>query len=405
MKNLFKKIFLTLSMLLCVTLAGTSCDAFFGDDGYLVTSVQVVDNEDGTQTMTIYFDDDSVEPITVTSPKGEDGIGIEGVTSSYDSETRRLTLTINYEDGTTQDVTFSPLNVVEITVENNQEDQITYVTFHYSDGQDQVCSIPYGRGIDDIVTEPIYQTYVDESGEIVEDTSVILGYRVTIVLNDGEGYDPETQTWTTPPTSYSFEIDTKGKQVSNINVETAEDGTYTFTFEYTDGSEPTIISGVEPPHATKWFTMSGAPTDSDAGEVGDLWFDYDDYSIYELTSISEEATEEGGTVTRYTWTRRGQLQSTYGTTACYVYFQKTDDEVWSDDRENATNQKYYRLIQGNRVPTAEIPLLEKAVNPQNYRFLGWFFGDDENNPNIGQFTNLTVVTGSMTLYPRFEAIA
>lgn len=78
-----------------------------------------------------------------------------------------------------------------------------------------------------------------------------------------------------------------------------------------------------------------------------------------------------------------------------VIFNFRDDEYTED--LNPGSKLLFKVKEGETIPLNQIPVPTK----DGFSFAGWFAGE-ENNPNVGQFTNLTTVSSNLDLFARWQ---
>ena len=361
---------LLLTSLISMTLLGslTSCSAFFGDDGYLITNVTSRTDGEGNIIVTITFDSDEVEPLILTIPKGqvgEDGAGIQNIDYQMSEDGESVNLIISYTDGRSPTTINVPIvhgedgkGIEGVTIDQTEDGNIT-IQFNYTDGTNSdTITIPKGedgRGIEQIISEPLPGTNV----------SII-----TIHYTD--------------ETTSSFQI-SNGVGIESVEYSEAlsTSTTYALVINYDDGNSETIY--LPKPEATRWYTGATNPTDS-FGNNGDFY----------INLASGEVFLKANSV----WTPQFNIKGSGESTTQYynVFFTLDSDANWVDEETFGTSTFTIRIEEGTTIPLENIPVPEKDGST----FLGWY--TDLNNVNAGQFTDLTPVTKDLTLLAKWSEI-
>lgn len=367
-----RKIF-ALSFALCLSPL-TSCSAFFGGDEFAITNVeQTTDEETGDITITITFNDESIAPLTFTIPKvtnGTDGNGIANITHKLDGD--NVVLTITYTDTTMQPTVVSVPVVkgeagkgIQNVNLGQDENGNTTIQFEYTDGTtSQLITIPKGIdgkdgvGIANIdvqkTSSGINIVTISFTDESIED--------VTFSINDGISIDTVT-----------------------YDEENSNDDVYVLLITFSDGTFTSVE--LPRPQSSVWHSGGSAP-DSEIGKTGDFYINMTNGYIYE--KISDVSW-------RYLFSIKG-TGSSEEINYFNVFFHFRDNEY----AEGITggSAQIVSVEEGNTVNLNAIPTPQK----DGYEFVGWFASEDESNVNVGQFTNLTVVTSELHLYARRDKV-
>ncbi len=365
--SLFKKMkLLSLLILPIGCLSLSSCSAFFGG-GYLINEVTTTVDQDGNTIVTISFDDDSIEPVVFTIPRGisgHDGVGIKEVLTEVDSETGMLILTITYTDENVADT------IVNIPVLNGEDglgianvnmklDELgnTIIQFVYTDGSTSE-EITLKKGEDGVGIENIEHLFDEESNS----TILIVHY------TDGTQSDP-------------IYIKNGEDAVGIITIDSIDNGdSFTLSILFTDGSTQDIT--ISKPSVNKWLNGNGVPSQN-IGNEGDFYFDNETGSVYRKTADY--------------WNLLFSMTGT-GTSVNYQVRFKTNGGTWryvdSTDPSSANADK---VIVVNENSFIDLNSTEFAVVNENFTFNGWRT-DATINANSGHFTVLTPVNSDLTLY-------
>jgi len=357
------KSILFLSALALGAAAISGCSMFGGETGGFTSYDYSVDSSTGDAYLTFYLDDEWADPFVVKIPNraGTDGIGIDDVLINRGDTS--VTLTILYTDGRSSIFSLpygkDGLSVNNVTAETDPTTGDLYLTFKY--GETPVgdpIRVPMGNGIASITPTP------------VGDTTII-----TIAFTD-----PDMN-------SVSFEI-TNGLGIASVEVNGAlETNTqYCLTITYSNGETQDVY--LDKPISTHWYHGSGAPTaypnniDTADAKAGDYYLDtasgwvyvYENDAWYQLFCMKagDSSTTENYFVTFY-----------------------PNGGYWNGDPTDTASLRQ-GVQAGHTMDLADIPVPEHATAT----FKGWF--TDPTNVNAGQFTDLTVVTKSISLYARWS---
>lgn len=373
-RGIFKKskiLFGSLVLLSSLTFA-TSCSAFFGGDEYAIANVsQTTDETTGDTVVTIEFQDEKINPLTFTIPAaGLDGTGIANISATTNDGV--VTLTISYTDSNKENTVISVpvikgdkgLGIQNVIVENDAEGNMT-LQFAYTDGKtSQVYTIPKGidgkdgTGIKEITTERLTTgttiitiTFDDETLE-----------PVTFPVNDGVSitdvtYDPENST----------------------------DLTYRVVITLSNGETREL--DFPAPRIATWLSGTTIPNNEE-GRAGDFYLNMITGDVY--TKLTADSWS-------YLFCIKGTGASQEIVKHSVVFNLRDDERV---ENLNPGSQILVRVNEGETLLLDDIPLPTK----DGFEFIGWFAGEDESNPNIGQITNLTVISNDLNLFARWRAI-
>lgn len=195
----------------------TYIPVYNGIDGRGIANINVETLENGNQQITISFTDDS-SPVSFIVPKGQDGVSIKEITTSYDPISYDVIVTISFTDDSPSVEFRIPrgLRGVSIDYIETQEDENNYkLIIHYDDGTQEEVSFSkehatnwlYGSTVPDsqngengdfYFNLSTGEIYVKENGNWVLKT-VIAGvdtpetknyYYITLDLNGGSLVNP-----------------------------------------------------------------------------------------------------------------------------------------------------------------------------------------------------------------------
>lgn len=362
MKKGFKKIILG-TMLAAFSIAPLTGCSIFGDDGYTITDIQTrYDASTGNVIVMISTTSEENPLITFTIPQGisgKDGVSIVSVDPVLNAEGTELTITIKYSDPSFPDtvITVPVINgedgkgIKDFNVGQDKNGNVT-VEIVYTDGTtDGPFIIPKGEnGVGIASIEP---DYTDPDNVIV-----------TIYYTDSS-IDP------------TVVLIPKGVGITSItyDAEKSTDDEYVLKIQYSNGRTGSL--SIPRPKSSEWHVGLNDP-DIELGKDGDFYLDQ---------------------LTGYVWQKKNGewifILSMKGTASAVSYNVRffPSEGVWSDGTHDTFT---YRIGYGEYIDLEDIPTPVR----DNYVFTGWFTTND-NNPNAGQFTDLTPVLKDMNLYPRW----
>ena len=247
----------------------------------------------------------------------------------------------------------------------SDEDGNTTIQFTYTNGKtSDLITIP--KGIDGIDGE----NGIGIANIDVQKTSTGLNI-VTITFTDE----------TMAPVSFPVN---DGVSIASIvyDEENSTDEIYSLFITFSDG---TFTSVEFPrPQSTLWLSGTTNP-ESSSGKIGDFYLNIVTGDVYR--KISDTSWE-------FLFSMKGSGSSEQ-IVRHQVRFNLRDDEYTSTLPGGSVSA--FNVEDGKTIPLDSIPTPMK----DGYDFVGWFAGEDETNPNVGQFTNLTVVSEDLDLYARW----
>ena len=276
----FKKLFLSMSFI--STLIFSSSCSIFGSEtsGASIERVESSTDENGTTIVTMYFEDEDMEPLTFEIPKGEKGEvgavgavgpGIASITSSLSADGTKTILTITFTSPDMPTQTFEVNNGVSVKrvyTEYDPDTKTNSLKFEMSDGsilpKEDEEQIIIKDGVDGVGIESVEQT-TDEFGNI----------KITLTYSDTSMGD-EGKTVITIP----YKNGEDGNGIESV-VGTQLGNEYYLTVNYTNGLSEEL-DPIELPRATQWFSDYGAPSSYYETQMamGDYYFDLDNFVIY-----------------------------------------------------------------------------------------------------------------------------
>lgn len=357
------KSILFLSALALGAAAISGCSMFGGETGGFTSYDYSVDSSTGDAYLTFYLDDEWADPFVVKIPNraGTDGIGIDDVQVTRGDTS--VTLAIFYTDGRSS-IFSLPYGKDGLSIDGvvAETDPVTKdLILSFMSGEKQIgdsIRIPMGNGIAGVDTQTVDGTT-----------------RVTITFTDPD-MDP---IW--------FDLhDGLGIFAVDVDPEKETNTHYCLTIYYTNDTQQDVY--IEKPISTHWYHGSGAPTaypnniDTADAKAGDYYLDtvsgwvyvFENDAWYQLFCMK---AGDGGTTENY-----------------FVTFYPNGG-YWNGDPSDTASLRQ-GVQAGHTMALADIPIPEHATAT----FKGWF--TDPTNVNAGQFTDLTIVTKSISLYARWS---
>lgn len=359
--NLFKhkKIFIISSLLFLTTL-GTSCSAFFGDEGYLITSTSTTTNDKGDTILTINFSDETKAPLTVTIPKGisgKDGVGISSITPTILDG--KVKITIKFTDTNVEDTVIEvPViqgkdgkGISNLVVDKDETNNIT-LKFTYTDGtESDLITIP--KGVDGNGIVSILPIKKDEATKTTTyEITFTNGTKTTFQVKDG----------------------TDGVSILEINYSEAESSDTEYALEVTYSDGYSNIIKLPKPQANTWLNGTIDNPSNELGKNGDFYLNIINGNVY--------LKENGG------WSFRFSIKggdTSKVETGIVIFNYK--------DTSGADKTSFASGLIGKTIDIEKIPLLKE----DNKTFLGRYSTkqDDPYAINAGKFTNLSVLTADV----------
>ena len=364
-----------LALLTALTSFGalTSC-TFFGDENAItIKRCDYVQNEDGSVTVTIVYENEDMKPLTFTIPAAN---GIKNITASYDEE-ENLVVKILTDKGLVYEfIVDAARGIDHIEYNFDEETGDTLVTVFYTDGtsEEQPIRIQKGDKGDPGVDGVDGKDGVGIAGIDFEQDET--GWTTVFITMDDEEH-----------TVYDFLIP-PGVGIVDAKLET-KGNKIIITLILSNGEKIPVEFGRNP----TWFSGEGAPTLALDPIEGDFYYDTAAQIIYQFVAGQWKIVVDFGG------------QST--TDRRRVNF---DLNAFNDEGEDDLNAHFAGVSATRRIRTeycpkghtfydihTEIPVPVRA----GYDFLGWY-AERNANPYIGgQFTSLTTVWSDITLYARW----
>ena len=367
----FKKKLLLIPLLFSFSL--TSCNFMGGqEESLLIESVETELDENGNTVVTITYYNEDQEPLTFTIPKGNTGNGIKSIQDKQSDDGKTTVVTVSFTDEGSQDVVLNipnGISVVGYRTETNEETGDISLYLQYSDGNESdPIIIPKGEKGDAGTSVVSMVASTDENGNTIITMNMSDGNPLTFTIPKGEKGDT-------------------GNGIASITGTTGtgdQEGTYTLTFTYTDGSESNITINL--PTTAQWFQGESVPTYVADSKDGDYYFDTQGGTIYRK--------ENGIWVAKVTIPTDNKKTYT-------VTFHWNQDEVVTRNSQVISSSTYSvstTIQEGLCFATAGevVPFASKT----GYTFQGWFTTKTPNVTN-GVFNDLTPLTSDLALYTYF----
>lgn len=339
----------------------SSCSSFFGAD-YTISNVeQRTDQTTGDTIVTITFENEDINPLTLRIPTVTDGIGIESIVPTTEND--KVIFTITYTNNDTQVFEVPIVNgtdgvgVEDVVIGEDDEGNPT-IEFLYTDGETS-GEIPLPRGRDGVG---------------------IVSVEPTLTENGTTTY---TMTFTDGREPFKFTV-SNGVGIKNVELdsETNEDY-YVLNIYFTDGTD-TFINLPKP--VTKQMLSGTEDPGESIGKDGDFYINtYTGYFFEKVNGV---------------WERRFSMKSNDDAKSHTITFTLNEGESCIyNGKEITENTMFYAFATHNtRISANDIPIPTK----KGYEFLGWY--SDPTNVNSGQFTDLTLITSDLSLSAKWAAL-
>ena len=372
-----KKRILIFILMLFMCLSVTACGGgFFEEDVLEIESITSKVDSDGTTILKIKYTDPTREPDEFRIPRGLEGNGISEVLTEKENDITKVT--INFTDETATPVVFevkdgrSISGIVPIV---DSETGAVYLKVVFSDGTE---SDPY----------PL------PKGEKGDDGNGIIGYEKIDDLENG-GYKIIFHFSQSEDVEVIIPGPEKGEDGRGIEqIMSYEEGNfYYLVIQYTDGSFTDPIEFEKPQKPNTWLTATQNPNVEKEdvkilnAKIGDFVFDTAHKVIYVKAEYGWDKVVSFG-------------DSTEPLTITFVLNDTLDG---GPEAAMPSDKLVYPVIQNTYFTDNgyDIPIPTRS----GYRFVGWFTkADKEVLPTTGQFTELTPILSSLTLYAIWEEI-
>lgn len=371
---MFKKLklrFLIFLTAMTSVFALSSCVGSFIKTKDVVIADVIADyDENGDLLLIITFVDDAKDPIYITIPKGDPGVGIQNISQQPSSDGQSVIVTITYTDNTIPPLVFEinqGISIVSVTsVVDPNDPNLTIITFTLSNGEtlDFIIEKPRdGKSILDIVQD------VNAEGEVILTIHMSDGEEIIITLPNVKG--------------------DKGDTIVAITLVQRGDE-YIYTFIMSNGHEYTV--SVNRP--ATWLSGYGAPQEI-IGLPGDYYYDRENNVIYFKTGRGWEVQidfNEEVTVTYYTVTFNLNALAPYPSWSDLSVFPDGATPVYQIGHGHTFFDTYFDTPYAIPIPIRD-----------GHLFDGWY---TQKVPNInsGRFNDLVSVYRDMTLYANWIAL-
>ncbi len=351
-----RKLFLIGTMILSITFA-SSCSAFFGDEGFVITSTSTSEDENGNIVLTLNFSSDAQKPMNITIPKGvsgKDGVGIESVMPTLLGD--KVQIVIKYTDEKISDTVIEyPIihgkdgkGIEDVVIGKDDDNNIT-IQFSYNDGTtSDLITVPKGQDGNGI-----------ESITLANYDSFTLTATYKILFTDGTETTFEIQNGKDGVSLQSITFDEKNSTPTH----------YCLKITYSDRYVESIM--LPKPQSNGWLNGVNDNPDSNIGINGDFYLNIVNGNVY---------LKENGV-----WNLKFSIKdnSTTQVEAATVLF-------WDMTNENKMDVIATEpVIKGKNLAIDLIPIPEKSGRT----FLGWYstLQNDKYSINAGKFTDLTTI--------------
>ncbi len=371
-----------------------SFTALLGGCGFSVSDTREIDsisairNETEKVTViTITYVDDLFPPTVFEVPDGAQG-EIGKVGNGIDSITE---IEKTAPDGTTQrymlitftDITENPIelpiydgqdgkSISHIESVVNQADKSVSIVVHFTDGtKSAAIPVPSGKNGDT----------VSISSEVQADKSTKVIFTVTDHLGNST------------PKEIIIPRGEKGNSIEYVTGYTSQDGTqYVMEVKIEGQDEPTVLYFTRP---NAMLTGSEKPQD-DSGLEGDIYFDVTNQVIY---------IKNGGIWINFLDLGGARRYDVEFKNEALIDGKLTRVSITGINVFNVQYGTFFANGSSYTIPTASV-ILNTQTNPhidvnKTYTFVGWYTSQTPNFVTQSPFTDLTLVSSHMTLYPVF----
>ncbi len=361
-----KKTFLAIA-----TTAIVGFSALFGGcSGFIMSESKEIDDikatvlGDGKTQITITYVDNLYPPLVFEIPKGETGVagpngnGIKTFEEKTDETTGERYILVTFTDPSI------PEQIIPIVDGTNGVSIVDVKSEPREDGSGELDLVVYLSN-DTVLRLPMPAGKDGDKVSITKDeTDGVLSLLVTITKYDGSTVEEKV-------------IIPRGEQGVGIQaIQSTQSSTkYSVTFHYTDGNSETI----DFTRPNTWLKDTKKPDDS-VGLDGDFCFDTVNDIIY---------IREGGSWIEFL--NFGDKKPTQYP----VYFHVESADITLSGNQNIFNVNGNFASNGHTVPLAF---------RDGYNFIGWFTTREPDLRINSAFTDLTLVSGRLDLYPYFEKI-
>lgn len=377
---------ITCLMLACMLLCSfilSSCSSFFEEETLMIEDVIVSEQlePDGSTKITIKYVD-NVKPDDIfyipQGIKGDVGPAVD-IKADYD-ENNNLVITIDDLNDKTEDPSYTIYRGTKVTrvsdkleIDNSDPNNPQYYFTIFYEGED-------GEERPENVYFPMPK---DGATLIVEVKDINNDGNKWLVFSYDDGREGAPEPILIPKgengtsiKGIEYVIDSKDRTKYNLII----------TYELADGSTYTESTPIEAPGT--WITSEGKPTE-EFGRVGDFCWDKQNNKIYYKKSS-------------YEWEPMFDFDVTKGDPYVVKF-------ILNDN--NSGEASFPTGFESGEVsinPLSSFYQDEKAIpipTWPGHTFLGWYATREGNNidPRIhGQLTNLTTITGNMTVYALWD---
>jgi uncharacterized repeat protein (TIGR02543 family) len=360
-----KRKILILLIMIPMIIAMASCGFVVEEESIQIESITHEVLEDGQIKVVISYTNEDIEPSIFFIPKGIDGeigVGIENIEAN-DTGNGSTNFLITLSNGVIKEVEV-PKGVSIADTKEITEDGVRYLVFQFTDGSEKRFELLRGeQGENGLSVVDIQQT------EITDSHDEYFGYiKVTFTFSDG-----------TEENTYFKDVYVRpGKEGNGIAsvVESYDSEYYYITFYFSEsGKEPRTLK-FPIPQVAEWTSGEGSPSNLN-GKNGDFYFDTKNGAFYKKVNNI--------------WTVVCKVPNAEGAYDYLITLDKNAEDALLDDKLKYINVTPNTSIvhNGKSLPIPYRP---------GYTFVGWYATDDEITVNNGVFTDLTIVTGNITLY-------
>lgn len=371
---------MTFILMIMMVLSMASCGFIVEEEAIEISSIDAKLLEDGQTMVIITYKNDVQDPTIFYLPKGADGtvgVGIDKIEEAEADVEGNTAFEIVLTTGEIKKIEVpNGVSIVDTTTITKEEDGKHYLVIYYSNGTTDEVEIFAGPAGKDGYTS----VEIESQEEITDLTDPHYGFmKIVFLFSDSEGERQERKEIYVRPGK-------EGNGIASITSTFDKEKYYviiTYTHADQDGNMSKTLT-FDIPQVSNWHSGEGNPTSS-LGKVGDFYFDTKNAAFYEKIE-SEDA--------RGIWVKVTQLDKPENAEQFLI----TLDVNAPDAMLIGGASKYIPVDQNSNLAAKNYNLPIPAR--MGYEFAGWYTTP---NPTIvnGVFTDLTIVTGNITLYAKW----
>ena len=335
-----------------------------------------------------------------------DSIEIESIKSTYNAETKVTTITITYLDDIEPPLVLEipagaqgveglqGVGIDRVETKCDANGELEAIVIHFTDPEKEPYTVPMrdGVSINDVAYEKLADgsiklTFIGDNGEPVgESITFPAGTQISdIESKPREDGSIEVQVFYTNQEDPTTFIINSARGVKDIATNLINNQ-YVITFTYTDDT----IQEVAFDRPAAWLSGEGAPNPAD-GIDGDFYFDVANKLIYQKF----DGKWGNGTSSDPLVNLNPEEANKYTIKFVIAQDERLDQSIYKTEYSLLAGESF--AAKGWIVPTP-------THTDDIYEFAGWYTVDNDVviNVNYANFTDLTPVSGNLTLYAHWK---